>query len=267
MTKFLKVSAIAAGLLFAGSALASVQFDPIAPVVFDNGSGWESSVDGNAGDTFRVKAVFDVTADSDVNAVSIDRIGDFLPKECHQFQEVTQSVTGYTTEFDSNFSVSVGSAPYEVKLYGVQNAGQDFNCSNSNVLDTYMLPVNRIITNIGDTNSAGSTGGSGTGTTVTVPPWQSQFDQLALLISNLTKQVQALASSTQATTGTTVGAPSALCSMLPPSTNVYGLQTFLMNNGQSQIFTSHGVYAATGYLGPITLQALTNFQFANNCPR
>src|SRR3990167_596458 len=114
--------ALIAGLAFMfggiSVASASVIFDPIAPVVFDNGNGWESSIDGDAGDTFKTRVVFDVTSDSDVNSVSFDKIGDFVGLDCFQFNEVTQTVSNFPVEFNQKFPTTVGAHDYIYTLYG-----------------------------------------------------------------------------------------------------------------------------------------------------
>lgn len=255
-------AALLLALSFAGSASASTSFSSTAPVSFDNGNGWESSVDGFPGETFQVQAIVNNTSDTDFNAISIDRVGDGVPLQCEQFQEVTQSVSNYAIPFTSTFSQSIGSAPYVLKVYGVQNSGQDFNCDSANVVATYNLPTNRIITNVGDSNSGGSTGGTGSNSTSKMPDW---------FVAYLATQKPA------STTPTPTPAPApvvnTLCSQLASTmsgtqVNVYNsaniaLQGFLLYQKESIPWLAQG--ASFGYFGPQTQAALSHFKSVNGC--
>lgn len=241
-------------------ALASVDFDGIAPIVFDNGNGWESSVDGDAGDIVQAKAIIDVTSDDDVNAISWDFIGDFLPKECVQFGEVTQSVSDLPIEFDIKLPSTVGSHDLQLKVYGVNGAGRDFNCTN----DVDTINVNdRLVVNIGNTNTSGNSGGgssTGGSTVESAPAWLSVL--LAQIQANMAALIAALKPVTPPTPPT--GGTGSLCSMIPYG-NTFALQAFLMANGHAGPFNAIGVYAPTGFRGPITEQALSNFRAQNSC--
>jgi hypothetical protein len=261
MTKKLIGSALALLAFAPVAAFASVDFDNVAPVVFDNGNGWESSVDGNAGESFKAKVILDVTSDDDVNAVSFDKVGDFIPQECVQFDEVQQSVSNLPVEFDMTFPSAFGSHDYVFKVYGVNGAGQDFNCSDSNVVDTVNV-TDQIITNIGNSNTSGNTGG-GSGTV-----GNSAIAQLQALVASLAKQVGDLINKP-----TTPPAASGKCAALASKTigAMYGtrnsanivLQGFLLSEGQSIPALAAG--ASFGFWGPETNSALMNFKAANQC--
>lgn len=242
------------------ATFASVNFDGIAPVVFDNGNGWESSVDGSAGDTIQAKAVVDVTSDDDVNAISWDFIGDFLPKECVQFNEVTQSVDDFTVEFDVKLPSTIGSHDLQLKVYGVNGPGRDFNCTN----DVDTINVNdRLVVNIGNTNTSNTSGGgSSTGNNNGAPAW------LSTLLSTMNTQFAALLAALNPPTPptppvTTPGMCAQLMSAQAGGTS--SLQAFLMANGQAGPFNAIGVYAPTGFRGPITEAALSAFRSAHSC--
>lgn len=263
----------------AATASASVDFDPIAPVVFDNGNGWESSIDGSAGNTFRTRVVFDVTSDSDVNAVSYDRVGDFVGLECVQFNEVTQTVSNFAVEFDQRFPTPVGQHDFVYKLYGVDGAGQDFNCTSANEVDS-ITSYDQITTNLGSSNTSGNSGGgNSTGNT------NSEINQLTNLVANLASQVSCFVSG-----GTWTGSSCTPKPVTPPapvgnsacteyaalSAGLYQgsdtrqggrvgqLQSFLMYKGFNIPLLSSN-QAPYGYYGSQTNSAAIQFVAANHC--
>lgn len=260
-----KVISTAIGLLaFAPvAAFAAVSFDPIAPLVFDNGNGWESAVDGSAGASFKARAVINVTNDDDVNAISFDKIGDFVPRVCIQFDEVTQTVSNLPVDFDMTFPNTIGSHDYVVRLYGVNGAGKDFNCTDSNVVSTLNLN-DRIVTNIGNTNSAGNTGG-GSGSV-----GNSALAQLQALVASLAKQVSDLVNKP---TTPPAPAPSGKCATLATKmsggmqgTTASGnivLQGYLLSEGANIPALAAG--AAFGYWGQQTQAAINWFKTMNQC--
>lgn len=237
MSKYV-IGLFAAMALLPLTTFAAVSFDGIGPVAFDNGNGWEASVDGDAGDAFKVRLIVDVTGDDDFNAVRWNRIGDFVTdpntESCIQLdQEVTQSVSNYPVYFDMEFPQSVGSHDYVFLLYGVSGVGQDFNCSDSNELDSEVV-TDQVITNIDGTNTSGNSGG-GSGNTNSgsnAPAW----------LTALLAQLQAQANQAQANfnallaalkPAAPVGAP-APAKVCPPSVSVVGvagLQSWLITHG------------------------------------
>src|SRR3990167_6737906 len=261
---------IAIALLFGGISVAnaSVDFDPIAPVVFDNGNGWESSVDGNAGNAFKTRVVFDVTADSDVNSVSFDKIGDFVGLECFQFNEVTQTVSNFPVEFNQKFPTPVGAHDYIYTLYGVDGAGQDFNCTEANAVDSVTV-TDQVITNIGSTNTSSSTGGGSgeSGASTLGASFEATIASLKAMIADLVKQIAELKNPPAPLQG-------AVCSQLAQYSYlsvgasgpaVGALQVLLMNNGGSIPAISSGKATYGGLYGPQTSAALWQVKTMNRC--
>ena len=257
-------------LLMAGTAFGAVNFDGIAPVVFDAGNGFESNVDTDAGNTINAKLILDITGDDDVNAVSYDFIGDFIPKVCIQLsQEQTQSVNDFPVEIDIVAPNTAGSWDVQFVAYGNNGPENDFNCTNA--VDT--LNVNdRIIVNIGNTNAGGSTGG-GSGTV-----GNSALAQLSSLVQTLANQV-----SCYGTGGTWSGsacvpkasAPAATGKCAVLATKMAGgmqgstasgnivLQGYLLSEGANIPALAAG--AAFGYWGPQTQAAVGWFKSVNSC--
>ena len=255
-----KLAAMTAGafLLMAGAASASVDFDNIAPVIFNSGSGWEANVDADAGDTIRAKLILDITADDDVNAVSYDFIGDFIPKVCIQLtQEQTQSVNDFPVEIDMLAPNTAGSWDVQFVAYGNNGPETDFNCTNA--VDT--LNVNdRIIVNLGDSNTAGSTGGgSGTVGNSVLAQLMAQVQALAAVVANLNKPV------TPAPSGKCATVNAKLAGTMDNTYNQANiqLQGYLLSEGMSIPALAAG--ASFGYKGPQTNAALAQFKAMNQC--
>ena len=249
---------LALSFAVATPAKAAVNFDGIAPVIFEAGNGWESNVDVDAGDTIRAKLILDITADDDVNAVSYDFIGDFIPKVCIQLpQEQTQSVNDFPVELDMLAPNTAGSWDVQFAAYGNNGPETDFNCTNS--VDT--LNVNdRIIVNLGDSNTAGSTGG-GSGTVGNS------------VLASLMSQVKLLADAVAKLSAPTTPAPSGKCAavsakLVGTMDNTYNqanvqLQGYLLSEGMSIPALAAG--ASFGYKGPQTNAALAQFKAMNQC--
>ncbi len=274
-----KILMAVAGVLLAlpMAASASVNFDSIAPVVFDNGNGWESAVDGSKGDSFRAKAIIDVTSDSDVNAISFDAVGDFVPQECVQFDEVTQTVSNLPVEFDMTFPNTVGSHDYVFKLYGVDGAGKDFNCTDSNAVDTFNLN-DRIVTNIGDSNSGQTTGG-GSGGNVGGNSGNSQLGALQALVAQLGAQVGCWSSGGTWNGTACVPKPAPTtntkCTAIAPyrsapagTYSAAGVQlqsALLLDNPYAIPALKPGSTVPMGFRGPQTEAALSAYLATNQC--
>lgn len=269
---FKKVIGIATAVALAlpVAAFASVTFDGIAPVVFDAGNGWEASVDGSAGDTFRAKAVVDVTSDDDVNSLSWDYIGDFLPLECVQLDsEQTQTISNLPVEFDMKFPANPGSYDVQFKVYGVDGAGQDFNCTDGNARDTQNVN-DQIVVNVGNNNNSGNTGG-GSGNTGNV----GALSQLQALVASLAAQVQALLHPVTPPANTVCQEYLTLASGLSKGSDTRGqpvggrvgkLQSFLMYKGYDIAWLSSATNGAPyGYYGDQTNGAAIAFRGANSC--
>lgn len=188
MTKSFSIAALGIFAVLAMSfvavtpASAAVNIDTLNGVVFENGSGWTADVAGSAGDTVRAKVNIDVTSDDDFNSLSWDFIGDFLPRVCVDLPEVTQSISNVPVEFDLQLPQNFGTHDLQVRVYGVDGAGKDFNCSDSNVRDTET--VNDRVTVGFDNTVSGSIGGS-SGSSGSV----GSVSYLQALIADLQKQI------------------------------------------------------------------------------
>lgn len=162
---FKKIIGIAAAVLMIApvSALAAVSIDTLNGVTF-NGKVSLAGVDAvQAGANIDVKVLVNSTGGADFNSVSADWIGDFLPPVCASFQEQTQS-GAFFESVALPAPTTAGNQDLQVKLYGVNGAGQDFNCNPSNVVDTAnfngRVAVNDGTTLVSNTNSNNT--GSGT---------------------------------------------------------------------------------------------------------
>lgn len=259
VSKYIALALIAFALPFAASA--AVNFDPIAPVVFDNGNGWESNVDTNAGDTVKAQLIVDITGDDDMNAVSYDFIGDFIPKVCIQLpQEQTQSVNDFPVEIDMLAPNTAGSWDVQFVAYGNNGPENDFNCTNA--VDTQNIN-DRIIVNIGNTNAGGSTGG-GSGTV-----GNSVLAALMAQVSELAKAVAALAKPATPPAPVPAGKCAVLATKLAgamQNTTASGnivLQGYLLSEGAQIPALAAG--AAFGFYGPQTSAAVSWFKSVNSC--
>lgn len=260
MYKKILAASVVGLTLFAGpTAFAAVNFDGIAPVVFDTGDGWESNVDTSAGDTIKAKLIVDITGDDDVNAVSYDFIGDFIPKVCIQLpNEQTQSINDFPVEIDMIAPKTAGSWDVQFVAYGNNGPETDFNCTNA--VDTQNVN-DRIIVNVGGTNTSGSTGGgSGTVGNSVLAQLMAQVSELAKVVANLGKPV-------------TPPAPAGKCAVLAQKmaggmqgTTASGnivLQGYLLSEGANIPALAAG--AAFGYWGSQTSAAITWFKTSNAC--
>lgn len=258
-TKMIALGAFAVALLFAGTASAAVNFDGIAPVVFDNGDGWESNVDTSAGDTIRARLILDITGDSDVNAVSYDFIGDFIPKVCIQLpNEQTQSINDFPVEIDMVAPKTAGSWDVQFVAYGNDGPETDFNCTNA--VDTQNVN-DRVIVNVGSVNTAGSTGGgSGVVGNSVLSQLMAQVAELAKVVANMGKPATPPAAS---------GKCAALASKMTGAiqgTTASGnivLQGYLLSEGANIPALAAG--AAFGFYGPQTAAAVSWFKSVNAC--
>lgn len=256
--KILGASAVAMLLPFMASA--SVNFDNIAPVVFDNGNGWESNVDSSAGDTIKAKLIVDVTGDDDLNAVSYDFIGDFIPKVCIQLsQEQSQSINDFPVEIDMVAPNTPGSWDVQFVAYGNNGPELDFNCTNA--VDTQNIN-DRVIVNVSTSNTGGSTGGgAGTVGNSLLAQLQAQLAALATAVANITKPVTPAPSAS--------GKCAALANKMSGaqygtrnSANIV-LQGYLL--GESMQIPALAAGASFGFWGPETNSALMQYKAINAC--
>lgn len=254
MIKIIKGALVGAALLIAPvAALASTNLTFLTVDGLAN-----TSV--NVGDSIDAKVTYAVTSNDDVESLDWELVGSGLPPQCVDIPDQINTGT-FHPSFEMNTDGATGGTfDVKVRLYGVNGSGTDQLCG-STPNDT-MTFTNRVaITEDGNSTGVGSgTGntGNGTGSGSVMPAWFQAWisGPFAAILAALKP--------------TTAPAPTqeALCTQLPPGSNVWSLQTFLMTptlGGQAAVFNQAGVYAPTGYLGPITLQALSNFKYAHHC--
>lgn len=253
MKKFI-VGAVAIALLAPMAAFASVNIDTLNGLVFDTNNGWSPSVGGDAGDTVKARVNLDVSSDSDVNAISWDFVGDFLPRECVQFPEITQSISNVPIEFDLRFPSTLGTHDLQIKAYGVDGPNQSFACSDSDVVDTETFS-DRVTVVLNSTVSGSVVGGGstvgGTG--------NSQWSQILAVLNAL------LAKNTTPTTP----APNTACvelkqystGLMQGSTGpqVVSLQGYLLAKNPNSIPLIRDGAAKFGFYGPQTAAAVAAY--------
>lgn len=220
------------------------------------------------GSTFNAKLSFDLTGNDTLQSIKWEILNannqPVLPFECQDVDPDFLTAGSYATEFvGHSMGGSQGTWKIRVSTYGVSVPGANNNCTGTPVSTrTY----NSVLTLTND-NSSGTVinnTGTGNGTSAGTPAAGSWQEAVAAINSQLSQLAALIASLAHPATPTTPG-PDAICSQIPPGSNVTSLQSFLMLNGQAAGFNAVGVYAPTGYLGPITLQALSNFKYAHHC--
>lgn len=225
----------------------------------------DSTATLSIGDSVDGVLTFNNTGNSTVQSVKVEVPGSHIPGACLNI-EPNQNASGTHTASFPVVTSGATEGTWDVKIttYGVQSnlSGANNNCDGTvGVNNSHTF--NNVLTltasqSTGDNSN--NTGGSSTGSSTSGSSNGGVFG-FATFADFIAAIKAALGiGSTPAPTG-----PDAICSQLPPGSNVTALQSFLMANGQSASFNAAGVYAPTGYLGPITLQALSNFKYAHHC--
>ena len=261
MTNKFIAGAVALALLAPMAAFASVNIDTLNGLVFDTNNGWSPSVGGSAGDTVKARVNLDVTSDSDVNAISWDFIGDFLPRECVQFPEITQSISNVPIEFDLRLPSTLGTHDLQIKAYGVDGPNQSFACSDSDIVDSETFSDR--VTVLLDSTVSGSVVGGGS---YSGSQGSSQMNAVLAALQAILVKLTNLAPTTPPSTN-------AKCTALAEKSvgTAYGvrnsanvvLQGFLLGEGQSIPALAAG--ASFGFYGSQTQAAVSNYKAVNGC--
>lgn len=229
-------------------------------VTYRDGGVWRSDIAVEEGDDIRSRIEVEITGNDHFNAVSVDYVNDFVGRQCLVFGEKTQNGR-YVIEVEQAGPLTEARHDYVLKGYGVDGPGQSYNCSDADELfsvdvDGRITVVDEITSGNSNNSTTGNAAGGSTSSTDTRSATEKAIEELRALIASLTGSVSALAQSVL---------PSAVCSQMPTDTSA--LQSFLMGpvGGQASVFNNAGVYAATGFYGPITTQAVANFKSANRC--
>lgn len=247
-------------LLGAAPAFAAVNVQDIGTLV--NGA---TSATVDAGETFDLTFTADATLGDEIEYVRTrarDENNHILSTTCTNVGRKTGDDVEMTAQSSTPSDTPQNNIDVLIDVYGNPGVSQHNGCTGSS-LDNFIF---QNIVRVGDNSTDGQSNGNGNGgsNTGSTPAWQSAIDALTSKLNSLTDAMTKLAELVKGGS-TTTPAQGAICAQLPPSSNVTGLQSFLMMNGQAPTFSASGVYAPTGYLGPITLQALANFKYANHC--
>lgn len=266
LRKIMGIAATAMMLLSPVAAFASVNFDTLNGVTF-NGKSSLAGVDAvQPGSSIDVRSLINSTGGTDFNSMSIDWVGDFLPPVCVSFPEQTQS-GAFFESISATAPTSAGVWDAQLKLYGVNGIGQDFNCNPSNVVDTYnangrvavadntTLVSNNNNTNTGNSAQVGSTA------------WfQAQIAALSAAIAALAHPATppAPTASSACADYASLSAGLSQGSDTRQGGRVGQLQSFLMYKGFNIPLLSSN-QAPYGYYGSQTAMAASGFVGANHC--
>lgn len=221
------LAAFAVGLMFAGTASAA----SITNVEFGNG---DVTIQGNAGQNVSGKVRVVVGNNEEVEQVEFDVISDNLAPVCVDIGRLQEGTHFVQIPGDVKFPPNTGTYTLQVKTAGIFGGLEAIDCiSNVNGTASFGSAVRTVG---GNASTVGSTG------------IQGQIDALALSLKALTDAVAKLV----AGGGTNTPAKPAC----PPTGDAWTVQTWLFANGYANHFTSKGVYAPTGFYGPITAGAV-----------
>lgn len=254
------IAATAVMLLSPIAAFASVNFDTLNGVTF-NGKSSLAGVDAvQPGASIDVRALINSTGGTDFNSMSIDWIGDFLPPVCVSFPEQTQT-GAFFESISANAPSSAGIWDAQLKIYGVNGIGQDFNCNPSNVVDTYN--ANGRVAVADDTTLVSNNNNTGSSAQVGSNAWfQAQIAALSAAIAALAHPVTPPTPPAPTKSAACVEFANDLAGATPGAKtqgNVV-LQGFLLSKGMSIAPLTNGSGTPFGFYGPITTQAVGVYQ-------
>lgn len=228
MSSMIALAAFAVGMLFAGTASAA----SITNVEFGNG---DVTVQGNAGQNVPGKVRVVVANNEEVERVEFDIISDNLAPVCADIGRLQEGTHFVQIPGDVKFPPNTGTYTLQVKTAGIFGGLAAIDCT-SNVNGTASF------------GSAVRTVGGNTSSNVGGSTVQTQIDALALSLKALTDAVAKLVAG-----GGTTAPTKPAC---PVTGDAWAVQTWLFANGYANHFTSKGVYAPTGFYGPITAGAV-----------
>ena len=207
------------------------------------------------GSTVTAKVTYNITSSTDVESMSWELVGSGLPQTCENVTDRIANGT-FTSTFDIDTTgASEGTWDILIRSYGDDDADVSNLCESTDQNDSQSF-TDRITVTDSNNDNQGNTGGSNDAP----PSW------LSALLAQIQANMAALLAALKPVTPPTPPTPT-LCQQLltAQSSGTSALQSFLMANGQANMFHAAGVYAPTGFLGPITLSALSAFRNINGC--
>jgi len=261
MTKVMKVlgAASAVALMLPVAAFASIDQKDYGFKVND-----KTSDSVQAGDDVEITSTIDVDGASQAEYVRTRFLlnGEVYVSQCDSVGTITDAdERSVIKDIETPSDLPEGNYVVNRQFYGEEGFPRAAGCANGGELGSDEDWTGRLFIddNQGnDNDNAGNDGaggtGSGSGTSTEDPAITALKAQIAALIaqiSGLTGVVAAMA-------------PDAICNQLPTgvsfgSHGAAGLQTFLMNNGETI------GYGATGYFGVQTQAALNSFKTKHKC--
>lgn len=236
--------------IIAVSPLAVLAAD-ITNVEFNNG---DVTVDGKGGSTVQAEFRVVVPANEVVEYVQTDVDGDNLGPVDHSvggslgLQEGTHKV-----KVSVKLPPNTGTYDLDVQTAGIYGGIRAINGDdNVNDNETFSDALRVVSSSSSSTNNDDED---------SAPSW------LSALLAQIQAQTAAILAAFQ-TAQTPVTPPVlSLCSQLSTAqmSGTNAIQSFLMAHGQAGPFNAIGVYAPTGFYGPVTIAALSNFKWQNNC--
>lgn len=230
MYKFLGYVLVAGGLLVAAPAFAATISNPL----FSTG---QTTIDATGGST--VSGTFTLTVgpgeavewlrtQSDPSQPFADTsVGGQLG-----YQEQTYTNVPFTVKVPPNAGTTVYPTAQGAGIYG---GNRSINGGDSVVVGPVTLGTVRVVAS-GTSSGSASTGG-----------WEEAFAALSAKIADLTALIAKLG---------TVSKPAYCASIVAYNgTNAIAAQASLLGTPHASVFTAAGVYAPTGYWGPISMRA------------
>ena len=226
----------------------------ITNIEFQNG---DVTYQGTGGSSVSAKVRVVVPANQVVEKLQIDVLGDSLASECVDvggdkgLEEGTHFVN-----VSLKLPPNTGSYMPEFQGSGIYGAFRAVDCT-SNVTASAVSFGNalKVVSN------AVNSGNTNTGSSNDAPPaW------LSALLAQIQANMAALLAALKPVTPPTPPTPTLCVQLLTAqASGTSALQSFLMTNGQANMFHAAGVYAPTNFFGPITTSALNAFKMQNNC--
>ena len=210
------------------------------------------------GSTVAAKVTYNITSSTDVESMSWELVGSGLPQTCENVTDRIANGT-FTSIFDIDTTgASEGTWDVLIRSYGDDDADVSNLCESTDQNDSQSFTDRITVTDSNNDNQ-----GTGGNNSNSAPSW------LSALLAQIQANMAALIAALKPATGGGVPTTPSLCSqfMSAQAGGTVSLQSFLLNpaNGQSAQFHAIGVYAPTGFFGPVTQAALNAFKAQNSC--
>lgn len=242
--------------VFLGAAVLVSSLFSVSPVMA-SGNLTYLTVDGKTNTTVDVgssvdaRITFETTASTDVESASWELVGSGLPQKCVDIDDHITNGT-FTAPFQIDTTgATEGTWDVMIRLYGDDGPDASNLCEVTDQVDSQPFTDRITVVDTNNDNQGGNSNSSGGNSSIAV--LQAQINALKDMVAALVAKLNAPPTSSN---------PPKPCP--PVGVPTVQLQAWLMANGYAAGFNAAGVYAPTGFYGPITASAVAQASFACN---